>query len=149
MTKLLASLRLLWAHHKPTMILMAAACVAAIFFAVQFAFDHKHYRGRPPERPEVEAWMTIRYVAHAYNHGPRDIREAIGYRDEARKLSFQDIAAQQGRSAEALIADLNLFLEAEEQKRREKREKDHRDSDKKDDKIDDNDRPKPPKDSDQ
>lgn len=126
MRTFLATLRLLWANHKPTMILMAAACAAVLFFAVQFVFDHRHWRDRPPERPEVEAWMTIRFVARAYDHRPEEIREAIAYADQERRLSFQDIASRQGRDVSELMFDLNTFLDAEEAKRKERHDKKHR-----------------------
>lgn len=126
MRTFLATLRLLWANHKPTMILMAAACAAVLFFAVQFVFDHRHWRDRPPERPEVEAWMTIRFVARAYEHRPEEIREAIAYTDPERRLSFQDIASRQGRDVSELMFDLNTFLDAEEEKRKERHDKKHR-----------------------
>lgn len=126
MRTFLATLRLLWANHKPTMILMAAACAAVLFFAVQFVFDHRHWRDRPPERPEIEAWMTIRFVARAYDHRPEEIREAIAYTDPERRLSFQDIASQQGRDVSELMFDLNTFLDAEEAKRKERHDKKHR-----------------------
>ena len=126
MRTFLATLRLLWANHKPTMILMAAACAAVLFFAVQFVFDHRYWRDRPPERPEVEAWMTIRFVARAYEHRPEEIREAIAYADPERRLSFQDIASLQGRDVSELMFDLNTFLDAEEAKRKERHDKKHR-----------------------
>lgn len=126
MRTFLATLRLLWANHKPTMILMAAACAAVLFFAVQFVFDHRHWRDRPPERPEIEAWMTIRFVARAYDHRPEEIREAIAYADPERRLSFQDIASRQGRDVSELMFDLNTFLDAEEAKRKERHDKKYR-----------------------
>jgi len=132
MRNLLATLRLLWAHHKPTMILMAAACAAVLFFAVQFVFDHRHWRDRPPERPEVEAWMTIRFVARAYDHPPEEIRAAIAYSDPERRLSFQDIASRQGRDVSELMSDLNSFLDTEEAERKARHDKKHRKDDKDD-----------------
>ncbi|MFY0679855.1 MAG: hypothetical protein JXR13_04695 [Thalassovita sp.] len=115
--KLLTSLCHLWRNHKPTMLLLAAALVAAVVFGARFAFDHRHWRGRPPEKPPIEAWMTIGFVAHAYHIPPKVIREMIGFEDPEKRLHFDEIASRQGRSVEELLQELDAAIQAHRPKR--------------------------------
>ncbi len=104
-----APFRVLWAHHKPTMLLSALALVIALVFAVRLALHVLHWNNAAATLPEP--WMTPRYVAHSWRIPPQEIRTALGIPDElVRRQTLKDIARQQGRSVEEVIADLSAFL---------------------------------------
>lgn len=105
-----APLRVLWQHHKPTLLLTVFALAVALFFALRFVVHAVHWQQVRGTHPPIEPWMTPRYIATAW-HVPQDQLMAIlGQADLPRRPSLTEIAQAQGRPVEDLIADLSLFL---------------------------------------
>lgn len=105
-----APLRVLWQHHKPTLLLTVVALSVALFFALRFVVHAVHWQQVRDTQPPIEPWMTPRYIATAW-HIPQDQLTAIlGQTDLSRRPSLAKIAKAQGRPVEDLIAELSLFL---------------------------------------
>ena len=105
-----APLRVLWAHHKPTLLLLVVALVFALFFAARFVLHVAYWHQMQGTRPQIEEWMTPRYIAKAWHIPPDDIRAALHLPDDTRRQTLEDIAKSQGRPVEALLSDLTVFL---------------------------------------
>lgn len=105
-----APLRLLWAQHRPTVLLTAGALVVALFFGARFVIHAAHWQDLRGGRPTPQPWMTLRYVATAWQVPPDQIRAALDAADAPRRQSLEDLAQAQGRPLDAVMTDLNGFL---------------------------------------
>lgn len=105
-----APLRILWDHHKPTLALLALALAVALFFAVRFMVHWVYWQDQRGARPDLEPWMTVGFIAHAWHQPPESIALLIGDPDKLHRKSLEDIARDQGRPVEDLIAELTAAL---------------------------------------
>lgn len=100
--------------------LLAAAFVAAlaitVFFVIQALDTRPDFRGPPDPDQPVAGWMTPMFVVRTWDL-PRDVvGEALNLQRDrsARRITIDDLAAQQGRPAAELIDALTAAIEAHE-----------------------------------
>ena len=110
-----APLRVLWDHHKPTMILLGLALVVALFFSVRFMLHWVYWQDHRHLRPDIEPWMTVGYVAHAWHAGRLVLANVLGQPEDIRRKTLEEIAHDQNRPVAALISELSAFLEKDAQ----------------------------------
>lgn len=106
-----APLRILWDHHKPTLFLLGLALVMALFFATRFAVHWVYWNDQRNYHTEIEPWMTIGFVARSWHRAPESVALLIGNPDDLHRKTLEEIAQDQGRPVEDLIADLTTALE--------------------------------------
>ncbi|CUH62605.1 hypothetical protein TG4357_00202 [Thalassovita gelatinovora] len=106
-----APLHVLWEHHKPTMILLGLALVLAVFFTVRFTLHWVYWQDHRNLRPDIEPWMTVGYVAHAWHTPALDLATLLGQPEDIRRKTLEEIAHEQNRPVAELIAELNAVLE--------------------------------------
>ncbi|MFA8385328.1 MAG: hypothetical protein ACEPO2_06855 [Pelagibaca sp.] len=113
---MIGTIRHLWAHHRLLVLAFGLAVLLTVFFALRLALatlywsDPAHFQ-QPPER-----WMTPGYVARSWQVSPQELATALGLDPNAapRRQTLDDIAAVQGRPVGTLIAELTLFLSAQQ-----------------------------------
>ena len=113
---MIATIRHLWARHRLLVLAFGLAVLLTLFFALRLALatlywsDPAHLQ-QPPER-----WMTPGYVARSWQVSPQALATALGLEPDAapRGQTLDDIAAAQGRRVDTLIAELTLFLNAQQ-----------------------------------
>ena len=90
--------------------LLAIIGALTVNFAVR-AFDHgRQFRARPDE--PIQPWMTIPYIAHARRVPPDAIQTALDLPAQPPdRRTLSEIAAAQGRSPEAAIAEVEAAVE--------------------------------------
>ncbi len=114
------TIKRLWAAAPIATSILALALVATLFFGTR---SFLHWYDRPPlmerEQP-VAAWMTPRYVSHAWGVPMHVIRDAIGRPEPGQKgpTSLTQIAEERGVSVEQLLEEVQtaiiVFREAHE-----------------------------------
>lgn len=113
---MIGTIRHLWAHHRLLVIAFGLAVLLTLFFALRLALatlywsDPAHLQ-QPPER-----WMTPGYVARSWQVSPQALATALGLAPDAapRGQTLDDIATAQDKPVETLIAELTLFLNAQQ-----------------------------------
>lgn len=102
----------LFRRHKALTIAFLLALAATLFFSVRLVMATLLWP--PPEMPDqpIAGWMTPRYVAHSWHLPPRLVAETLDLRPDGmgRRVTLKDIAASQGRSVDAVIADLQAAI---------------------------------------
>ena len=101
----------LWLHHRPALILFAAAfCVVfAMGFRLIFVASHWHAPQTPPATPE--GWMTPGFVARAWHLPPDDLSALLGAQSSAlRGQTLAEIAELQNRPLAPYLAELGAAL---------------------------------------
>ena len=99
--------------------LLIAALVLVSLFTLNFAaraFQHARILHQRPARPDepIQSWMNIPYIAHAYHVPPPVVAGAIGLSPDRRDpRPLREIAAEQGRTPDALIADILAAIKQE------------------------------------
>ena len=104
-------LRLLWHHHKPTLLLLLLALAVALFFATRFVLHWIYWHDQRSIRADLEPWMTIGFIARSWQRDPQSIALLLGNPDDLRRKTLEEIARDQGRPLEELIAELTAALE--------------------------------------
>lgn len=96
--------KLRW-HQWLVLLLFVLALVATGLFgirAVRRAIYWRNHRDEP-----IRAWMNVHYVARSYRVPPHVLYKAIGLPPLVRdRRPLREIAREQNRSVEALIAEL-------------------------------------------
>jgi hypothetical protein len=96
-------------------LLLAALVVVGLFtvFSALRAYNHgRRFRARVDE--PIQIWMNVPYIARAYRVPPPVVAEAIGLSPGQRdRRPLREIAADQGRLPEQLIADIMVAIERE------------------------------------
>lgn len=90
-------------------LLLIVALVMVSLFTVNFAVRALNHGRRFRERTDepIQSWMNVPYISRAYRVPPQVIAAAIGLTPEQRdRRPIQEIASEQGRTSEALIADI-------------------------------------------
>jgi hypothetical protein len=105
-----APLTFLWHHHKPTLLLIVLALAVAVFFALRFVIHAHDWQDIRASNPPVEPWMTPRYIAKSWDVNPDKLAQFLDIQKTEKRPSIADIAKAQGRSVDALIAELTVFL---------------------------------------
>ena len=105
-----APLRFLWEHHKPTLLLILAAILVAVFFAGRFVVHAIYWQQVYDTDPILEPWMTPRYISKAWDVPLESFGAILDTSETKRRPSLADIARAQGRPVEDLIADLTKRL---------------------------------------
>ncbi|MBR9653387.1 hypothetical protein [Thalassovita aquimarina] len=108
-----APLRILWDHHKPTLALLVLALAVALFFASRFVLHWVYWHDQRATHPDLEPWMTVGFIAHSWHRPPESVAVLIGNPDDLRRKSLEDIAKDQNRPVEDLIAELTALLETD------------------------------------
>jgi hypothetical protein len=95
------------------LVLASAGTFSFAIRAVQYA-RHLHARTDEPIQP----WMNVPYIAHAYHVRPEVIHQALGLPQGQRdRRPIRRIAETQGRSVDALIADLMAAIQRDRESR--------------------------------
>jgi hypothetical protein len=84
------------------------------FRAARRAAYWREHRDQP-----IESWMTVGYIARSYQVSPHIVLQAIGLQANVpdRRPLFE-IAEAQGRAVESLIADIEVAILEERDRRR-------------------------------
>ena len=106
-----APLRVLWTHHKPTLFLLMLALLAILFFSGRFLVHWVYWHDHRDQPGEIEPWMTVGVIAHSWHRPPESIAVLIGNPEDIRRKTLEEIARDQNRPVEDLIAELTAFLQ--------------------------------------
>lgn len=96
--------------------LLIVALIMVSLFTVNFAVRAFHHGRRFHERTDepIQPWMNVPYISRAYRVPPPVVAAAIGLTPEQRdRRPLQEIAKEQGRSTETLIAEIMAAIERE------------------------------------
>lgn len=96
--------------------LLIVALVLVSLFTVNFAVRAFHHGRRLHERTDeqIQPWMNVPYISRAYDVPPHIVAGAIGLTLEQRdRRPLQEIAKEQGRSTNTLIADIMAAIQRE------------------------------------
>lgn len=92
--------------------LLAAFIVALMFTAMFVSRAVRHARRLPGERPPIQAWMTIPFIARGAAVPPPVLFEAIGLPPDSRdRRPIDAIARAQGVATADVIARLETAIE--------------------------------------
>jgi hypothetical protein len=107
MSRVVSTLR----RHKVLAAIFLVAVTLALGFATVMAVHAIRFRDHVVERQPVEPWMTIRYVARAWQVPPDEIGAALGVdRDTGKGRSLNEIAEMQGLTPEEAVAAVERVL---------------------------------------
>ncbi|MDX1780656.1 MAG: hypothetical protein R3256_04980 [Thalassovita sp.] len=101
----------MWTHHKPTLFVLVLALLAVLFFSTRFVVHWVYWNDQRHLNPDIEAWMTVGYVARAWHTPPETLAELIGKPEDIRRKTLEEIARDQNRPVADVIADLTGFLQ--------------------------------------
>lgn len=96
--------------------LLIVALIMVSLFTVNFAVRAFHHGRRFHERTDepIQPWMNVPYIARAYRVPPPVVAAAIGLAPEQRdRRPLQEIAREQRRTTETLIAEIMAAIERE------------------------------------
>ena len=100
-------------RHKILAAVFLLAVTLALGFATVMTIHAVRFRDHVIERQPVETWMTIRYVARAWQVPPDEIGAALGVdRETGRGRSLAEIAEARGMTPEEAIAAVEQVIEA-------------------------------------
>lgn len=102
-------------HWNRRVVLILALVLVGLLtanFAVR-AFQHTQRLRTRPDEP-IQAWMNVPYIAHSYHVPPNVVAQAIGLSPDRRdRRPLHEIAAEQGRTVDALKADILAAVQQE------------------------------------
>lgn len=104
----------LWAAAPLATLVLAVALAATAFFGVR-AVRYSLYWGDPAHREQpIAGWMTPGYVAQSWAVPREVVLDALGAPQAPPKgpMNLRDLAAMQGTTVEALIADAETAIQA-------------------------------------
>ncbi|HEY0738453.1 MAG TPA: hypothetical protein VGD69_26275 [Herpetosiphonaceae bacterium] len=96
--------------------LLIVALIMVSLFTVNFAVRAFHHGRRFRERTDepIQPWMNVPYISRAYAVPPPVVAAAIGLAPEQRdRRPLQEIAREQGRATQTLIAEIMAAIERE------------------------------------
>lgn len=96
--------------------LLIVALIMVSLFTMNFAVRAFHHGRRFHERTDepIQPWMNVPYISRAYRVPPPIVAAAIGLTPEKRdRRPLQEIAQEQGRATETLIAEIMAAIERE------------------------------------
>ena len=96
--------------------LLIVALVLVSLFTMNFAVRAFHHGRRLHQRTDepIQPWMNVPYISRAYDVPPHIVAGAIGLTLEQRdRRPLQEIAKEQSRSADTLIAEIMAAIERE------------------------------------
>lgn len=104
---------MIYRYRRP---LLIVALIMVSLFTVNFAVRAFHHGRRFRERTDepIQPWMNVPYISRAYRVPPQVVAAAIGLTPQQRdRRPLQEIAREQGRTAETLIAEIMAAIQRE------------------------------------
>ncbi len=110
---MIAFFKRLWAAAPIATLILVLAVTATGFFTVRSVIFTRHWKDRPQGQLVIEGWMTPGFVAHAWHVPPQVLFDALNApRHPTHPLNLDELAVEKGMTTEALIAELQLVLQA-------------------------------------
>lgn len=99
-----------WNRRALLTLALVLVSLVTINFAVRGARHARHLRAGGDE--PIQAWMNIRYIAHAYHVSPDVIHDALGLpSDQPDRRPLGRIAAAQNRPLTSVVADIMAAID--------------------------------------
>lgn len=92
---------------------MLVAFLVALVFAIRFGLAVWHW-GTLPVDPQLEGWMTPRFIAHSWDVPPDVVQKALPPLEDGlgRRVTLDEIAQAQGIALEQVLNDLRTAIAA-------------------------------------
>lgn len=119
-----------WRHHPWLSLAFLLAMVLAVVFAARAIWMAVYWAGEE-ENPDLQAWMTPRYVIHTWDIKPRELRQLLAASEEEaeeyKEYTLGQIAKLKGQT----FADFSQQLQQQlmQLQAAEKRDRGHEDRD--------------------
>lgn len=101
----------LWSRNKIAVLVFAAACLVAVFFAVRLTVFTIYWSDPARRDAVIEGWQTPGYVAMSWKVPREVVAEALGFSEgERRRRSLKDLAKESGVPVEVLIGEIEAAI---------------------------------------
>ncbi|MDP1668322.1 hypothetical protein [Phaeovulum sp.] len=105
------TLRRLWRNNRLALIGFTLAAFAVLFFAARMLVFTIYWSDPAHRDGPIEGWMTPGMLARARHLPPEAVAEALGLdRDQPRRMTLAELAAERGVPLEVLLAPLLPLL---------------------------------------
>ncbi|WP_089270631.1 hypothetical protein [Puniceibacterium sediminis] len=100
--------------HAVLGLLFLGALTIALFFLVRLTVSTHKWSDTRLTDPSIAGWMTPRYVSRSWQVPPEVVAQALGLEMDGsgRRVTLAELAAQQGRDLDTLIAEVEAVIEA-------------------------------------